>query len=59
MECKNCFTKWTSQWRHGHCNACATYFGRHCIHKDIDTIYAKILMDLKNKNLKIKKIKKK
>ena len=56
MECKNCFIKWTSQWRHGHCNACATYFGRYGVHKNIDTVYAKILMDLKNKKLKKNKI---
>ena len=48
MECSNCFIKWTSQWRHGYCNACSCYFNRYGIHKDVNIIYAKILIDLKN-----------
>ena len=56
MECSNCFIRWTSQWRRGYCNACASYFSRHGVHKEIDTIYANILMDLKNN--KINKINK-
>ena len=57
MECLNCFVDFTSMWRHGYCNACSTYFSRHNVHKNVETIYAKVLMDIKKG--KIKKNKKK
>jgi len=46
--CINCCTNHTPQWRNGYCNACATYYYRHGVHKDVTEIYAKILLSLKN-----------
>ena len=45
--CLNCFVDFTSMWRKGYCNACATYFSRHKVHKNVVSIYAKVLMDIK------------
>ena len=47
MECLNCFVDFTSMWKKGYCNACATYFSRHKVHKNVETIYAKVLMYIK------------
>jgi hypothetical protein len=41
-------------WRNGYCNACATYFSRYKVHKNVEKIYAKVLMDIKKG--KIRKI---
>jgi len=49
MECSNCYTKYSTVWRDGCCNACGIYYKRHKIHKNVIEIYAKILINLKNK----------
>ena len=47
MECLNCYINYSPLWRHGYCNACGIYYQKHGVHKDVDTIYAKVLMSIK------------
>jgi hypothetical protein len=50
LNCKNCMTIFTSRWRNGYCNACATYFYKHGYLKNPVEIYATVLINMsKNK----------
>jgi len=51
MECANCYTCISPQWRKIestlYCNACGIYFKRTGFHKNAVQYYASILMNLK------------
>jgi len=44
MECLNCYIDYSPIWRRGYCNACGIHYQKHGVHKDVATIYAKVLM---------------
>ena len=52
IRCGNCFINYSSQWRKNnkkiYCNSCGIWFKRKKVHKNVNEIYAKILMSLKN-----------
>ena len=52
MECANCYVKDSPQWRtlndDIYCNACCIYHKRWKKHKEIEKIYAKILINIKH-----------
>ena len=45
-KCLNCYIDYTPMWRNGHCNACWIHYSKYGIHKNIEEIYAKILIDI-------------
>ena len=50
--CYNCLINYSPQWRKIdkiiYCNSCGIWFKRKKVHKNVNEIYAKILMSLKN-----------
>jgi len=50
MNCNNCFTAFTPQWRSinnkTYCNSCACCYFRHKYFIPPEKIYAKVLMDM-------------
>jgi hypothetical protein len=45
--CLNCYTDSSPLWRKGYCNACAIHYQKYKVHKNVEQIYAKILVSLK------------
>ncbi len=55
MECLNCYSTSTPQWRkinnNIYCNACGCHYQRHGTHRNVAEVYAKILINLKNNKI--------
>ena len=52
MSCLNCYTTFSSRWRNGYCNACATTLYKYGYLKDHVHIYAKVLINMSKNKIK-------